>query len=154
MVAQTAAGAKLYIGSAAGSPDDSPEPTWVLVGEVTNFGEFGRVYNLITHNPVAERGTQKFKGSFNDGAMTLEMARVPDDAGQEKLIEALDDDEAWPFKVELGDDPGSPGTPTTFTFEGMVMSYTTNIGTVDQIVAAAVQLEINSGTITETPASP
>jgi hypothetical protein len=33
--------------------------TWTAVGEVTDLGEFGREFNLITHNPLGSRDTVK-----------------------------------------------------------------------------------------------
>lgn len=46
-----------------------------------------------------------------------------------------------------------PGTPTVFDFKAKVMSYTTNVGSNTQVVAAQATLGIDSGTITETPAT-
>jgi len=50
------------------------------IGEITEAGEFGRTYNLVTHMPIGDRRTVKRKGSFNDGQMTLQLARVTSDA--------------------------------------------------------------------------
>src|SRR3546814_14154410 len=57
--------------------------TFTDIGEVTNLGEFGRAYNLVTHNPLATRKTVTRKGSFNDGTVAMQLARVPSDAGHE-----------------------------------------------------------------------
>lgn len=149
MTVQSSAGAKLYI---ADPGPLSPTPTWVEVGEITNFGEFGRRYELITHKPVATRGTRKLKGTYDDGALSLELGRDPGDAGQAKLITARDSDDLYLFKIELDDLPSGGGDPTTFTFEALVMSYTTNIGSADQIIGATVDVQIESGSITETAA--
>ena len=114
------------------------------VGEVTNLGDFGRKYTLVTHNPVGDRATYKFKGSYDDGALQLQMARVPDDAGQEVIVTALDSDDKYNFKVELDDNPGGTGSaPTTFKFKGLVMSYTANVGSVNNIVQSMVELQIS-----------
>lgn len=111
----------------------TPAPT--VVGEITDIGEYGRSYNLVTHNPIGDRRTVKRKGAYNDGALTLSMARVPDDAGQAILIAALDSDDDYSFKITLQDG-------TVQWFVGQVMSYTTNVGSVDQITSASVTVEI------------
>src|SRR6056297_1901621 len=77
--------------------------TFVSVGEITDLGEFGREYSEVTHNPLGERRTQKLKGSFNDGSITLQMGRVPSDAGQALIQTALDDDADYSFEVTLQD---------------------------------------------------
>jgi hypothetical protein len=119
---------------------------WDEVGEVTDLGEFGREYSLVTHNPLATRRTVKRKGSFNDGTVTMQMARAPADDGQDALLDALDDDASFAFKVELQDG-------TLLLFSAQIMSYTTNVGNSDQIVTASVSLEIDND-IFEVPPSP
>lgn len=141
----TAAGSKLYIG---GTGALAEEAAWVEVGEIIDFGEFGKTYNLVTHNPVGDRATYKFKGSYNNGSLALQIGQDPTDAGQEDLLAALETDYEYNFKVELNDAPDVSGaTNTTKTFKGVVMSYTDQVGSVDSIVGSACTIEI-SGDIT------
>lgn len=152
MAVVQSAGTKIYIGGKEVSPQS--ETQWQLIGEVVNPGEFGRVYNLITHTSLDDRNVRKFKGSRNDGQLNMQLGRDPQDDGQADLISALDDDSDYNFKIELPDDPGGTGnSPTTFLFQAKVMSYTTNIGDPDSIIGATCLLEIRSGSIQETPAS-
>lgn len=111
--------------------------TFTTIGEITDAGEYGKTYNLVSHNPLGDRKTYKFKGSYNNGSMTLQMGRVPDDAGQTILLAALDSDNSYSIKVVLQD-----GTINYFTAQ--IMSYTTSVGSVDQITAATVSIEIDS----------
>ena len=154
MTAYTAAGAKLFISSAPSTADDQPGfegLSYTEVGEITNFGDFGRVYNLVTHNPVGNRKTFKKKGSYNDGSLQLTVARDPSDAGQAIITTALDSDSAYGFKITLNDaSEGSPSAPTTFYFNGLVMSYPVTLGSVDSVVQANITIEID-GTIIEVP---
>lgn len=106
-----------------------------LIGEVTDLGEFGREYSLVTHNPLGSRQTVKRKGSFNDGSIAMTVARVPSDSGQAELIAALDSDDNYSFNVTLQDG-------TELYFVGQVMSYTANVGSVDQITSASITIEI------------
>lgn len=117
--------------------DGFPSLTYNDIGEVTDLGEFGREYSLVTHNPLAERRTVKRKGSYNDGQISMSVARVPDDSGQADAIVAMDSDEPVAFEVTLQDG-------TKLYFAGVVMSYTTNIGSVDQITSASVMVEITT----------
>ena len=79
MTVRTSAGTTLRVTASAPATFNSAgyttlfstSPVPALVGEVTDLGEFGREYALVTHMPVGNRGTQKFKGSFNEGTNTL-----------------------------------------------------------------------------------
>lgn len=114
--------------------------TFTSIGEITDMGEFGREYALVTHNPLGARRTVKRKGSYNDGAITMSLGRVPSDAGQALLLTARDDDDSYAFVVTLQD-----GTKQYFS--GQVMSYTTSVGSVDQITGASVMVEIDNDII-------
>jgi hypothetical protein len=111
--------------------------SYSAVGEVTDLGEFGREYALVTHNPLGARRTVKRKGSYNDGQVAMTVARVPSDTGQADIITALDSDDPVAFEIVLQDG-------TTLYFAGVVMSYTTNVGSVDQITSASVMIEITT----------
>lgn len=114
--------------------------SYSLIGEVTDLGEFGREYSAVTHNPLGDRRTVKRKGSYNDGTVAMTVARVPGDAGQTLLTTGLDSDDSYSFEVVLQDG-------TTLYFEAQIMSYTTNVGSVDQITTASVSLEITNDII-------
>jgi len=137
----TSAGTTIGITSTApGTYDDNttdglPTLTYELIGEVSDLGEFGREYNEVTFNPLGDRRTVKRKGSYNDGSISMTVARAPSDAGQTVLQTALDDDASYYFNVTLQDG-------TSLYFAAKVMSYTTNVGSVDQITTASVTLGI------------
>lgn len=111
--------------------------TFTPIGEITDFGEFGREYNLVTHNPVGSRGTQKFKGSFNEGTMDLELGLDTDDAGQILAKTAVDDDANYAFKLTLqnGD---------IYYFQAQVMSFKIGVAGVDDITSASISLELTT----------
>lgn len=112
----------------------------VEVAEITDLGEFGREYAQVTHQPLGTRRTIKRKGSFNDGSITLPMARDASDAGQALLESALDSDDSFSYCVELQD--GS-----RYYFTAQCMSYKTNVGGVDSITGRSAQLEIDNDII-------
>ena len=136
----TSAGTKLFISASAPATYNSTgfaALTWTEIGEVSEMGEFGRQYNLVTFNTLGDRRTVKRKGSYNDGTIACQMARVPDDAGQTILTTAVNSDNSYSIKIKLQDG-------TVFYTSAQVMSYTTNIGNVDQITSATVNLEIDN----------
>lgn len=111
--------------------------TYTSVGEITDLGEFGREFTLVTHNPVGSRGTQKFKGSFNEGTMNLSLGLDTDDAGQVLMKAASLADTAYSFEVttQNGD---------TYYFQAMVMSFKVGVGSVDSITTATCTLELTT----------
>lgn len=143
----TSAGTKLLISASVAATYNSTgfaALTWTEIGEVSEMGEFGRQYNLVTFNTLGDRRTVKRKGSYNDGTIACQMARVPDDVGQTILTTAVNDDASYSIKIVLQDG-------TVFYTTAQIMSYTTNIGNVDQITSATVNLEIDNDII-EVPA--
>jgi hypothetical protein len=110
--------------------------TFTALGEVTNIGEFGKVYTLITHNPLATRKTEKLKGSYNNGSATLALAIDKDDAGQILATTASDSDAAYSVEVVYQD-----GSIDYFT--ALVMSFTTNIAGVDDILSGSINIELD-----------
>ena len=118
---------------------------YVVIGEIADAGEYGRQYNLVTHNSLNNRRTLKRKGSYNDGQMNLQMARVPANLGQAELKLGLASDQPGAFRVTLQD-----GTKQYFM--AMVMSYTTNIGNPDQITGANAQVELTHDIVEVAPA--
>lgn len=140
MSVRTSAGTTLKVSATTPETFDqagyeSTDVVYSTVGEVTNFGEFGRVYNLVTHSPVATRGVQKFKGSFNEGTMELQLGLDTDDAGQVIMKAAALSDNDYTFLVttQNGD---------KYYFQAKVMGFRVNVGSVDQITSASVTLEL------------
>lgn len=111
--------------------------TFTAIGEVTDLSEFGKEFALVTHNPVGSRGTQKFKGSFNEGTMNLQLGLDTDDAGQVLAKAAALSDLDYYFKVttQNGD---------IYYFAGKVMMFKVVIGSVDQITSANMTIELTS----------
>lgn len=101
MDASPSAGTKLYMGgtSAAALLTD----TYVEIGGIESIPEFGRSYNEVTFTPLADRGVQKYKGSYNDGSVTVPLAKDLSNAGQAALYAARDSDFDYNFKVVAND---------------------------------------------------
>ena len=110
---------------------------WTTLGEIVDYGEFGREYNLVTHNPVANRGTVKKKGSFNEGSLQLQLALDTDDAGQimAKAASLSDNDYSVEITTQNGD---------KYYMQVQVLSFKVGLGSVDQITAANINMEITT----------
>lgn len=145
MTVRTSAGTTLRVTAAAPATFTAAgynalftaSPTPSLVGEITDLGEFGREYALVTHNPVGTRGTQKFKGSFNEGTMSLSLGLDTDDAGQilMKAGSISDNDYSFMVTTQNGD---------KYYFQAKIMSFKVGVGSVDSITTAACTLELTT----------
>lgn len=136
---RTSAGSTLMV--FAGRPANYTEAgfkqlQFTEVAEITDLGEFGREYTQVTHSPLKKRGVIKRKGSFNEGSITLPMARAANDAGQVILTAASQVDESYSYCIRLQD--GS-----RFFFSAQCMSFKTSVGGVDSITGKTAQLEID-----------
>jgi hypothetical protein len=111
--------------------------TFTTIGEVTDLGEFGREFALITHNPIGSRGTVKLKGSFNEGSINMTLGLDTDDAGQILAKTASTSDSDYSFKIttQNGDD---------YYFQAKVMSFKVNVGSVDSVTTATIMLELTT----------
>jgi hypothetical protein len=137
---KTSAGTTLAVSAAAPATFDGTgyaALTFTPVGEITDLGEFGREYAEVKHNPVGSRGTQKKKGSFDEGNMALKLGLDTDDAGQILLKSASLSDANHSFKVttQNGD---------VYYFQAQVMNFKVGVGSVDSITSASVNLSLTT----------
>ena len=111
--------------------------TFVLIGEITDAGSHGKTFAEVTHNPIGTRGTQKFKGSFNLGTKSIQLALDDDDAGQTLAKAALESDEDYYFQVTYPD--GSSDN-----FPAKVMAFTKSVSSVDTVITGALELSLTT----------
>lgn len=138
MTVRTSAGSTIKLSASTPATFDSTgynALTYTTVGETSDLGEFGREFALVTHSPVATRGTQKYKGSWNDGSLTLQLGLDTDDAGQILAKAAALSDNAYSFCV-------TTQNLDKYYFQARVMSFKVNVGGVDAITAATMVVEI------------
>lgn len=109
--------------------------TFTTVGEVTDMGEVGSEYSIVNHNPISARRVQKLKGSYDAGSITLQFGRDYTDAGQTAMQTALSSDSAVALRVTLQN-----GKKLYFT--GLVTSFKTSVGSVDQVTSASAVVEL------------
>jgi len=140
MAVQTVAGTT--IGISAGQPATFNAAgyapmTFSKIGEITDGGEHGKTFAEVTHMPIDTRGTQKFKGSYNLGNKTLQLAIDDADPGQIVLKAALESDNDYSFKVEYQDG-------AIDYFQAKVMSFSKAATSVESIRSATVTLGLTT----------
>ncbi len=148
-------GSKLFmtVAAIAATIDSEVEfcaQTWVELGLISSFGDFGRVFETVAFQAVADGRTHKIKGGFNDGTMQLTLGQDLSDAGQLLFATAAatPDQSNYGFRVEFNDPPSSVGGPTTHFFRGLPMSFRTTMGQANSVVMANAGIEVNSAIVT------
>lgn len=140
MSVETTAGTTIAISAAAPATFDPvgyAALTYTLIGEVTDLGSFGRVYNLVKHNPIATRGTKKVKGSFDEGKIDLKYGIDDDDAGQVLVEAAVNDDD--PVSIVVTSQSGKK-----YYFQALVMSAPREFGGVDNVLSCTANMELTT----------
>lgn len=140
MTVRTSASSTLRISAGVPATFDSAgyaALSYTTIGEVTNMGELGRDFQLVTHNPIATRGTQKFKGSFNEGTMSLQLGLDTDDAGQIIAKAASLSDNAYAFKL-------TTANGDVYYFQALTMNFKVGVNDVNSITSATINLEITT----------
>lgn len=140
---RTSAGTTFYVSNAAVASSFAADAAafggvaYTIAGELVDLGSFGKKYNLVTHTSLADRKTVKRKGSYNNGTLALKFGSAVADAGQIKMQAASDSDASYAFKVVTQ-------SGSIYYFTGQVMGWNLEIGSVDQIMGASCDVEIDS----------
>lgn len=94
---------------------------WTEITGVGNVGETGKSTNVLTYNTWDTAVADKAKGVTDAGSPTLEVARDPNDAGQDILraAGAVGNNNKYAFKQLRADGPVG-GTGTIFYNRGIV----------------------------------
>lgn len=93
--------------------DDYNGLDWVPISGIGNLGETGKSTNVLNYDTWDTTVSQKGKGTTDAGSPTLEVARIPDDAGQKILrtAGAVGNNNNYAFKILRADGvPGGIGT--------------------------------------------
>lgn len=131
--ANTNAASKLFMQAAAVTTTPANEAawaalTWVEIKGVGSVGEMGTSTNILTYDTWDTDVIQKAKGMTDAGSPTVELARIPLDAGQIALRAAALTNLNYAFKIERNDEPEVGGTPTLIYTLGLVAGPTRPMG--------------------------
>lgn len=146
-------GCKLEIGT--NSTALASETAWVAVGEIESIGDFADSSTIVRFLSLSDNRVRKAKGTRDAGDVEIVVGFDDDDAGQEDLQDAADDDSnnAYNFRISLNDAPtGVAPTPTTFKFSAFVNGFRVRIGSADETVRGVTTLSITTA-ITKTAAA-
>lgn len=139
----TAAGTQFAISAALPATHDLAGFTalsFTDIAEVVDGGSAGKTFNKVDHASLGAREVLSLKGSYTQGIRTLQLGRDISDAGQDLVLEALDSDNAYSFRITYQNGDIDYVTAT-------VDSYTDDIGTIDTIVGSTVALAQCQATI-------
>jgi len=113
------------------------ELTYTNIGNISDGGEHGIEYNIVTFNSISTRNTQKFKGSFDYGLKTLEIAYDPTDSGAVLLRNGSTSLNDYAFKITYQDG-------TVEYFSAKVKSFNRTVGTVNSMRMITVALDVTN----------
>lgn len=109
--------------------------TFTTLGEVTDLGEIpARIYELVTHQTIAERGLRKAKGGYQLGAQTITYALDASDAGQTLVDTAASSDTVYSVKID------HPTLPTIYA-RALVMGGPKSYNDVNSVATRSITLE-------------
>lgn len=114
--------------------------TFTPIGQVTNWTPGGRLYAMTPSNPIAQRNTDFYKATYNNGVDNIVMNRDDDDAGQVICLAAEASDAQFSFSVTYQDG-------TIDYFQGKVPSYITGAGDANAIVSATLNVQRVTNTV-------
>lgn len=138
MTVHTSAGTTLGISASAPATYDAQgygNLSFITIGEVSDLGEIpSRIYELVTWQPIAERGMRKAKGGYQIGSQTITVGIDAADAGQILLDTATNSDTI--YSVEIA----HPQLGTIYA-RALVMGGAKSYGDVNSIATRQVTLE-------------
>lgn len=115
--------------------------TFSEIAEITDINEFGKQWDKVEHTPLATAGKQKYKSFFDEGNLTLPLARSESDAGQILALAAMNaTNQAYSFKIAF------QGGAVVY-FSGQVFGFTD--GNVNTMRGGNITIEIDAGTKVE-----
>lgn len=154
MAATGTLGAKLYITDAAilASVDTEAEfmaQNWVEVGLIESFGEFGRVFAPVNFQAIEDGRMYKLKGGYDDGDIQMTVGQDLSDAGQFILSTAAHSStqDNYGIRIELNDPDKVYGGPSVYLLRGLIMSYRSQMGSVNSVIKAMSSVSVNSSII-------
>jgi hypothetical protein len=140
MGTQTTSGITVSIGAAPATLDAAGfnAVSVQLIGEVTDFGELGKVFNTATYTPLADRAVVEKKTSYNRMHPSMSVAIDDDDAGQQAALVALDNDLSHTIKVVRQDGAIKYVTAQITSFPTAFATDSFELGTIALLVQSDV----------------
>jgi hypothetical protein len=118
--------------------------TFTAIGQITSWTPGGRLHTMTSSNPIAQRGTDFYKATYNNGTDSITVNRDDDDAGQVIALSAEASDAPFSYKVAYQDNSFD-------YFQGKTASFITGAGDANALVTATLSVQRISNTITTAP---
>lgn len=142
-------GCTLEIGTQA---TDEAADSYTEIANISQIGQFGDSFNLISYITLGDGRQRKQKGSANAGQLTPECVYDSTDAGQAALIAAgaltpaAGGSTPFNFRIKLADTPpsGPAPAPTTILLKGIVLGTPYDISAADDVVKLRAVIEIDT----------
>jgi len=116
--------------------------TFTEVGEVTNLGEFDKIWTMATAVALKTGKTDKRKATYDNGSLPLQLMLDPSDAGQILMAAAANSPtQVGSIQVTLPDG-------TIKYSQGIVLSFTTNVADASAFLMANSQVELTEDIVT------
>lgn len=115
----------------------------VEVGFIESMGTFGKAFQPVTFQAIADGRMFKYKGGFDSGSFPMTVAQDLADPGQALLQQygtSLDQN-TYPFKILFN---GADPTVEAVFFGAKVMSYQTVLSSVNTVIKATINLAIDT----------
>ena len=140
MGTQTTAGITVSIGAAPSTLDAAGfnAVSVTLIGEVTDFGELGKVFNVASYIPLAGRAVIEKKVSYNRSHPSMAIAIDDNDAGQILATIALETDLSYTIKVVRQDGSIKYVTAQITSFPTAFATDSFELGTIALLVQSDV----------------
>jgi len=138
---QTGANVAVSIGTTTPMADAAAYAldTWVAVGGVESIGSFGDSSAEVTFTGLTDARVQKLKGARDAGTLSIAMAFIGGDTGQDALATAEADDTSanYNFKVEYSDGE-------VRYFAGQVASVVEEVSGANSVLMLNCEVRINT----------
>jgi hypothetical protein len=112
------------------------------IGEVQEVGEFGKSYNIVSHQTVGQPYPSKSKGVYDVDDISITLAMDDSDSGQGLLATALDASASYSFQVT------TPDTVDRY-FTAKVSSVKKGSFSGDAVINATVTLTVDPESMVE-----
>lgn len=157
MVLSTSAGTTLHIHAPVNGTDAATLdalPGWVEIGDVSNIGDIGESFDIqwrtyFENGPRAE----PMITISSSKTVSLDIAHVSGDAGQQAVKSAVGGRTPYLFKAELHDKLVNSHRGTRIIFRALVLEALLTIGDASSITRRSVTIQ-PTGEIWELPTGP
>jgi hypothetical protein len=112
--------------------------TWIEIGLIESVGEFGKVFDKVIFQAVADGRSYKLKGGYDPGSLQITVGEDLTDTGQFALRNAAEapNQNNYGFRLVLNDG-------TVIYLRGLPMGFRTVMGSVNAVMKATASIEVN-----------